>query len=326
MREPFDVATPGLRHRPTILLLGANGQVGWELLRSLRPLGQLVATVRSASNHPALHGCRVVDLSDHQGLRKLLSEVQPKLIVNAAAYTAVDKAETETALATAVNGTAPAILAEEARRLGAALVHYSTDYVFNGSGQSPWSEEDPPDPINHYGRSKLAGEEAIRASGAVHLILRTSWVYGSHGHNFVKTMLRLGAERQELKVVDDQVGAPTSAHVVADVTGQILAQGRGDLVGLLARQGGIVHVCCESETSWHGLAEEIFRRARALRFPLSIRRVLPIPSTDYPTPAKRPRNSRLNCTRLRERFALEPPPWQAALGDVLASLSGGHSA
>lgn len=291
---------------PRILLTGANGQVGWELQRSLASLGEVVAVHRQG-----------LDLSDADQIRKIVQDVRPGVIVNAAAYTAVDKAEEEEALAMAVNGTAPGVFAEQARAIGAALIHYSTDYVFDGSGDTPWTEQDPAGPLNVYGKSKLAGEQAVAAAGAPHLILRTSWVYGLHGNNFVKTMLRLGAERKDLSIVDDQIGAPTSARVIADVTAQIIAQAKGDAVGYLTGQGGLYHLTCRGATSWYGFAEEIFRLARARGLPLALETVNAIPSSAYPVPATRPLNSRLNCEKLREYFALQPPTWQYALQQSL---------
>lgn len=307
--------------QPRILLTGANGQVGWELLRRLQPLGEIVATVHSPTPDSQALGLRSLDLGDIDAIRAAVREVRPRLIVNAAAYTAVDKAESEIERAMAINAVAPGILADEARRLGAAIVHYSTDYVFDGSGDSPWREDSPTGPLNSYGRSKLAGEEAIRASGAAHLVLRTCWVYGIHGKNFVKTMLRLGSTKDELRIVSDQIGAPTSARVIADTTSQIVTQGIHDLPAFFADRGGIVNLACAGETNWHGFAEEIFRQARALSIPLAIRRVIPVVSSDYPTPAVRPKNSRLDLTLLRERFVLAPPDWRTALADAFPLLA-----
>lgn len=257
----------------------------------------------------------------------MVRRVAPQLIVNAAAYTAVDRAEKEHDLAMAVNAAAPAILAEEAERIGAGIVHYSTDYVFDGSGTRPWREEDTTGPLNAYGHSKLAGEEAIRASGAAHLILRTSWVYAARGSNFVRTMLRLGQERPELRVVADQHGAPTAARVIADMTGQILAQAGGEFAKFLAERGGTTHLCCRGETTWHGLATAIFEFARKHGISLAVQNVEPIRTEEYPTPARRPANSRLDCGRLRERFGLTAPAWQEALSlCVQEMVSSGDSA
>ena len=309
----------------TILLLGAGGQVGWELLPRLRALGEVVATVRSPTSVPELKACRTLDITDAAEVRAVVREVRPDAIVNAAAWTAVDKAESEPAAADEANATAPRVLAEEAQRLGSVLVHYSTDYVFDGSGERPWNEDDPTGPLNVYGRTKLAGEEAIRASGVPHLILRTSWVYGAHGNNFVKTMLRLGKQREELRVVCDQIGAPTSARVIANVTARLLATADGDLSKRIRNFGGTYHLACTGETSWHGFAEEIFRLATEHKTPLVVQRVTPIPARDYPVPAARPLNSRLDCRRIAERFGVTMPTWQAALGeafpDILTAMS-----
>jgi dTDP-4-dehydrorhamnose reductase len=298
--------------RPRILLVGATGQVGYELLRTLQPLCEVIATGRPRDSRP-LPSLVPLDLSDPDAVRETVRRVAPQLIVSAAAYTAVDRAEQEHDLAMAVNAAAPAILAEEARRAGAAIVHFSTDYVFDGSGTRPWREEDPTGPLNAYGRSKLAGEEAIRASGVAHLILRTSWVYAARGRNFVRTMLRLGQERPELRVVADQHGAPTSARMIADVTGQVLAQAGGDFTGFLSERGGTVHLCCQGETTWHGFASATFELWRERGLPLAVQKVVPIHTEEYPTPARRPTNSRLDCGRLRERFGLSPPGWREAL-------------
>lgn len=299
-----------------ILLLGPHGQVGWELRRALQGLGKVIALGRAVSpTNPV-----AVDLADSDSIRQAVRHVNPDLIVNAAAYTAVDKCEEETELAMAVNGTAPGILAEEAKRIDCGLVHYSTDYVFDGSGTRPWCEDDTPAPINAYGQSKLAGEEAIRAVGVSHLLFRVSWVHGVQGANFVKTMLRLAAERRELSVVNDQVGAPTSARVIADITAQVLAQTHRDPVGEWKERGGTIHLTCQGETNWHAYACEIFRQARERGLSLAIQRVQAIPSSQYPVPATRPLNSRMSCQRLAERFGLTPPTWQTALSHVMEEL------
>lgn len=307
---PADLLADAAPRRPRILLIGVNGQVGYELARSLAPLGELITAGRSG-------GMLSLDLSRLDQIRNVVRQVQPALIVNAAAYTAVDKAESERELAMAINGTAPGVLAEEAGRTSAALVHYSTDYVFNGSGDTPWCEEDPTGPLNHYGMTKLAGEQAIRAADCAHLILRVSWVYGLHGANFVKTMLRLGGQRRELSIVNDQIGAPTSARVIADVTAQILAQARGDWHSFFRQQGGAVHLACQGTTSWHGFAARIFALARQQGTSLAVTSLKPIATSEYPTPARRPLNSRMNCSRLRQRFGLEAPSWETALEQSL---------
>jgi len=309
------------RCRPTILFVGLTGQVGWELARSLQPLGDVVRAGRSQAP-------LVLDLERPEQIRDVVRHVQPQLIVNAAAYTAVDKAETERERALAANGVAPGVLAEEARRVQAALVHYSTDYDIDGSGETPWCEDDPTGPLNHYGATKLAGEQAIRAADVPHLILRTSWVYGLHGANFAKTMLRLGGQRSELSIVDDQIGAPTSARAIADVTAQILAQGLRDWCGFLQQYGGVVHLACQGSTSWHGFARQIFDLARQAGFPLAVSTLKPIPTRDYPTPARRPLNSRMNCSRLWDRFRLQAPAWETALEQSLplpASVAAAES-
>jgi dTDP-4-dehydrorhamnose reductase len=272
-----------------ILLTGRDGQVGWELQKTLAPLGELTAL-----------GLAELDLSDAGRLRDAVREANPDVIVNAAAYTAVDKAESERDVAFAVNATAPGILAEEAKRNGALLVHYSTDYVFDGTKPAPYVEEDEPNPLNVYGASKLAGDRAIAASGCRHLILRTSWVYGPRGSNFYLTMLRLARERPELRVVDDQVGAPTSSLAIARATAQLL---RRDALGLY-------HMCAAGVTTWCGFARAILARA-GVATP-----VVAIGTEDYPMPAKRPLNSRLDCSRLHAAFGVALAPWEEQLSEV----------
>lgn len=285
--------------RPRILLTGANGQVGWELRRTLSSLGEVVALDSKAMN-----------LADAAAVRQKVREIAPAIIVNPAAHTAVDKAETEQELAHAVNAGAPGVLAEEAARLDALLVHYSTDYVFNGSGTTPWRENDACDPLNMYGASKLAGERAIQASGCRHLIFRTSWVYGARGSNFLLTMRRLMRERPELKIVGDQIGAPTWCRDLAEATALVLSQLSSPSSGF--DKWGVYHMTNAGETSWHGFAEaiEALDTSDAPRPPA---RLYPIPSSDYPTPAKRPLNSRLNNDRLEQTFGLRLQDWQAAL-------------
>jgi dTDP-4-dehydrorhamnose reductase len=314
MTPPSPPVSPKAAER-RILLTGPTGQVGHELAQRLRSLGQVIAAGRTPGA-----GVPALDLAQPDSIVGVVRAVRPHLIVNAAAYTAVDRAETQADLAMAANGAAPGILAEEARRLGAGLVHYSTDYVFDGSGTRPWREDDPTGPLNAYGRSKLAGETAIQAAGVAHLILRTSWVHGVHGGNFVKTMLRLAGERSSLKVVDDQFGAPTSAAVVADVTVQILAQATTDLAAFLRERGGLLHVACAGETSWHAFAREIFQQASRRGALSRVPEVLPISSAEYPAAARRPANSRLDCTRLAERFGIRPPHWKAALEETLEGV------
>ncbi|MHB1214946.1 MAG: dTDP-4-dehydrorhamnose reductase [Thiobacillus sp.] len=283
-----------------ILLTGANGQVGWELQRSLSSLGTVVAL-----------DSKIMNLADAEAVRQKVREIAPSIIVNPAAYTAVDQAEREAELAHAVNAVAPGVLAEEAGTLGALLVHYSTDYVFNGSGATPWREDDACDPLNVYGATKLAGERAIQATGCRHLIFRTSWVYGARGSNFLLTMRRLMRERLELKIVADQIGAPTWCRDLAEATALVLSQVGSPMSGpAQADPWGIYHMTNAGETSWHGFAEAI----QALDAPGETpARLLPIPSSDYPTPAQRPLNSRLNNDRLERTFGLRLQDWRAAL-------------
>jgi dTDP-4-dehydrorhamnose reductase len=289
----------------TILLTGKDGQVGWELQGTLAPLGRVVACGRAE-----------LDLASPDSIRARLREVKPDIIVNAAAYTAVDKAESEPALAMAVNGTAPGILAEESRRLGALLAHYSTDYVFDGEKTEPYVETDPPNPINAYGRSKLAGEQAIAAAGCTHLIFRTSWVYGARGRNFLLTILRLARERDELRIVEDQVGAPTSAPAIARATAQVIRQAR-------SRNGsdtafGVYHMSAAGRTAWYGFAQAILNRAGDM---LDARpSLVPIPSSAYPTPAPRPKNSMLCCEKLMAEFGVGLAPWEQGLEETMAEL------
>lgn len=305
--------TPRDREIPTLLVTGSNGQVGFELRRSLAPLGRVVALDRA--------GC---DLSDLDQLRRVVREVRPDVILNAAAYTAVDRAEAENERDTAflINGKAVGVLAEEARAHGSLLVHYSTDYVFDGTKvDAYYMESDPTGPLSVYGRSKLAGEQAIAAVDAPALILRTCWVAGAHGANFARTMLRLGAERDSLRVVADQFGAPTTAALIADVTAQVV--GRYWLAGNRAAfPAGLYHLAASGETTWHGYATEVIRYAAAHGFPLKAdpARIAPIPATDYPLPAPRPANSRLDTGKLRRTFGIHLPDWQQGLHLLLDQL------
>ena len=292
-----------------ILLLGKNGQVGWELQRSLAPLGELISLDRHAVD--GLCG----DLSDFDALRATIRQVNPDIIVNAAAYTAVDKAESETDLADRVNGQASQILGEEVAALNAWLIHYSTDYVFSGQGSTPWLETDAVAPVNHYGASKLVGEQAIIASGCKHLIFRTCWIYGTRGNNFAKTMLRLARDRETLRVINDQIGAPTGADLVADVTALAIQQvlQRPELAGLY-------HLAASGEVSWHGYASHVIAFARANGEDLAVTAIDPIETTAYPTPARRPLNSRLNTQKLCDNFSLHLPDWQSGVTRMLREV------
>lgn len=279
----------------TILLFGADGQVGKELRRTLLPHGRLRAITREQ-----------VDLTDADAIRRCIMSHEPKIIVNAAAYTAVDRAESEPDLAWAINATAPRIIAECAKASGALLVHYSTDYVFEGVGNRPYEPQDATNPRNAYGITKREGEQGIIRSGCEHLIFRTSWVYSCNGHNFVKTMLTLGQQRSELRVVSDQVGAPTSAELIADVTALAIA-------GYRQRQliSGLYHLTAAGAVSWHGFARFIFEHANAYGFPLQldIARLQGISTPEYPTPASRPANSRMSCTTLETALKIRMPDW-----------------
>lgn len=294
-----------------ILLLGSNGQVGWELQRSLAPLGEVVALQREAAANPqGLCG----SLEDAEALVRSVRALRPTVIVNAAAYTAVDKAETDADRAKAVNATAPGLLAREAAALGSWLVHYSTDYVFDGSGDQPWHEDDDTAPLSVYGRTKREGEQAIRDSGCQHLILRTSWVYAARGGNFAKTMLRLAAEREELKVIADQIGAPTGADLLADVTALVLHR-----LQMRPELAGTYHCAAAGQTSWHGYARHVIEWARrhGQAVKVAADAVRPIPTAGYPTPAQRPLNSRLDTCKLRHAFGLHLPPWQQGVERML---------
>ena len=303
-----------------ILLLGKDGQVGWELQRALAPLGELVALGRrpprrTGPGTPAGAGDGLLaDLADAGALAGTVRAVAPDIIVNAAAYTAVDRAESEPALAAAINAVAPGVLADEAARLGALLVHYSTDYVFDGSGVRPWAEGDATGPVSVYGRTKLEGEQAIAAAGGRHLIFRTSWVYAARGGNFAKTMLRLAGERDSLQVIDDQIGAPTGADLIADITAHAVTQAcRSPALT------GLYHLAAAGETSWHAYAQFVVERARAAGLPLKASAVdiAAVPSSAYPTAARRPLNSRLDTSRLRQAFGLTLPPWQSGVARMI---------
>jgi dTDP-4-dehydrorhamnose reductase len=287
-----------------ILLLGGNGQVGHELRRSLAPLGELTVTTRSGEL-PEGGACETLDVYAPETFAPLFDRIAPDVVVNATAHTAVDRAEDEPELAFRANAEAPAELARLCAARGAAFVHYSTDYVFDGTASSPYREEDPTAPLGVYGASKLAGEQGIQASGARHLILRTAWVYATRGSNFLRTMLRVGAERDELRVVADQHGCPTPAWLIADVTAQILGQG--------IRQSGVRHLVARGDTTWHGFAEAIFDEAQARGLIVRRPRVVPITTADYPTRARRPAYSVMDGALLCAEYGVSLPDWRDAL-------------
>ena len=291
-----------------VLILGAHGQLGRELAESFTARGEVLALDRARA-----------DFTQPELLRTAIRAARPDIILNAAAYTAVDRAQSQPEIARAVNAAAPRVLAEEAARCGALLVHYSTDYVFDGAKAGPWVETDPPRPLNVYGATKLEGEQAIRETGGRFLIFRTSWVYGPRGSNFLLTMLRLGKERELLKVVDDQTGAPTAAYALARATRTVVDQ----LLAPGAAEGasGIYHMSCGGSVSWCGFARAIFARAGE-RAGLRVKKVEPIPSREYPTPAERPRNSVLSNAKLESRFGVRLPAWETALDQVIAALPG----
>jgi dTDP-4-dehydrorhamnose reductase len=291
-----------------ILLLGGNGQVGRELRRSLAPLGELIVATRDGVAADV-----AVDFDAPAMLATMVREAGADVVVNAAAYTAVDKAEADADAAFRINAEAPAAIAAACAATDALLVHYSTDYVFDGSAVRPYREDDATVPLGVYGASKLAGEQAIRASGARHAILRTAWVYASHGRNFLLTMLRLAAERDELRVVADQIGTPTSAAWIADATAELLRHGVAD--------AGTWHLVASGRTSWHGFAEAIVEDAHALGLLARMPTVTPIATTDFPTPTRRPANSVLDITRLRSDFGIVPPDWRDGVRAVLRDMA-----
>lgn len=293
-----------------LVVLGCNGMVGFELCRSLLPLGEVIALDRSRA-----------DLSTPASLTEAVVSLAPDVIVNAAAYTEVDRAETDGGTADRINGEAVGRLATLAARCGALLIHYSTDYVFDGTGDTPWNEDDATSPVNAYGRSKLLGEQALAASSADWLCIRTSWVVASRGKNFVRTILRLAGEREELRIIDDQHGAPTSARNLADVTAQVIA------VALRERREGrftsaMLHYASAGTTTWHGVAVEAvaIARATAPTREYRVQRILPIATSEYPTPARRPANSRLSTQRIRERFGISPVDWRVALKHCIEEM------
>ncbi len=294
---------------PSILLTGKDGQVGFELQRALAPLGEVIAVDRAEC-----------DLADAAAIRDLMRRVRPQIVVNPAAYTAVDKAESERDVAMAINAAAPGVLGEEAARIGAWVVHYSTDYVFDGAQSEPYRETDTPNPLNVYGASKLAGEHALEASGARYIILRTSWVVGANGSNFVKTILRLAAECESLSVVDDQFGAPTSAALLADVTAQLI--GRAGREGVDDFPFGLYHLTASGETTWHDYACHVVNSARRAGRPLKLQTsdIRAVSTGEYSLPAARPANSRLSTEKFREAFDLHLPDWRSGLDHILMQI------
>jgi len=289
-----------------LLVFGRSGQLGWELRHKLSCLGE-IKTVGSSE----------VDFANPDAMVHAIRAFAPSIIVNAAAYTAVDKAESEPEAAWAINATAPGVLAEESKRIGSLLIHYSTDYVFDGSKDGLYVESDATNPLNEYGKSKLGGEKAIAAVGGNYLIFRTSWVYGARGSNFLLTMLRLAREKPELRIVNDQTGAPTSSECIAQTTAHILAQvlSREGLQG----RGGLYHLTCAGATTWFGFAEEFLRKSFE-ESGATLPELIPIPTSEFPRPAKRPSNSRLSCARLEEAFGVKMPAWQTSLSLVLETL------
>ena len=290
-----------------ILLLGKNGQVGWELQRSLAPLGEVLALDRNSTSHCG-------DLSNLEGLAETVRVFRPQVVVNAAAYTAVDKAESDPNTAHVVNAMAPEVLSRACAAMDALLVHYSTDYVFDGSGRTPWIESDATGPLNVYGRSKLAGEQGIAKQGARHVIFRTSWVYGTEGGNFPKTMLRLAQEREKMIVINDQIGAPTDATLVADITALSLQHSNA--------LSGIYHLAAAGETTWHAYASYVLKTAKQLKPDLAykVKEVAAVPTSEFPTPAQRPLNSRLNCSKLQQALQCQLPDWQKGVETMLSKI------
>ncbi len=304
-----------MNNGPT-LLLGAHGQVGREALPLLRGLGEVVSLTRAE-----------LDLTDGAAVRAAVRELQPRWIVNAAAYTAVDKAESESRTAYALNGDVPGILGEEAARIGSAVIHFSTDYVFSGEGSRPWREEDATGPLSVYGASKLAGERALAESGAAHVIFRTSWVFGARGENFLRRILQLALERDELKIVEDQVGSPTWSRTLARLVEHTIRRAEaaagtsgGGPDEALRPMGGIYHASSAGYASWFGFATEFVRIAREAMPEKTLAKLVPIPSSAYPTAAVRPKNSRLNCEKLAGRLDFEMPEWQSATKQVMAEV------
>ena len=299
-----------------ILLLGKNGQVGWELQRALQPLGEVLALGRETDQVSGLSG----DVGNFDAIKQTVSQFKPNVVVNATAYTAVDQAESERDQADLINHLAVKHLAEQCVHHDALLVHYSTDYVFDGQGQTPWTEHDETAPVNAYGKTKRDGEVALAHSGARFINFRTCWVYGTHGHNFIKTMLKLAQSKESLTIIDDQRGVPTGAALIADVTAQVI---RYYVLQDQAKQSslhGHYHLAPQGETSWYDYAQLIFAYARQQGQPLMLKNASPIKTSDYPTPAQRPLNSRLNTKKLRSTFHLHLPNWQVGVEHVLGEL------
>jgi dTDP-4-dehydrorhamnose reductase len=297
-----------------ILLFGMDGQVGWELQRSLAPLGELISLDFTSQD---LCG----DFSNLEGITRTVQTVKPDVIVNAAAHTAVDKAESEPELAHTINARAPAVLAQEAKRSGAWLIHYSTDYVFDGSGDKPWRETDPAGPLSVYGKTKYEGEEAIRAAACKHLIFRTSWVYAARGANFAKTMLKLAQERDALNVINDQIGAPTGADLLADITAHAIRTVFQHPEKAF-EYSGLYHLVASGETSWHGYANFVidFARRAGIDIRVLAEEISPVPSSAFPSPAARPKNSRLDSSKLQSTFDFQLPPWQNGVSRMLSEI------
>lgn len=293
-----------------ILLFGGNGQVGWELQRSLIPLGELIALNSASENYCG-------DLTNLKDIKQTIRKIVPDIIVNAAAYTAVDKAENEPELAQILNAEAPGVLAQEAKQINARLIHYSTDYVFNGAGDQPYLETHPAEPLNVYGKTKLEGEKNIQTSGCSHLIFRTSWVYATYGNNFIKTMLRLAQHRDKLTIVNDQIGSPTGAELIADVTAHALLTLKHN-----PEVSGLYHLVAKGNTSWYDFAKFILEHAEHANISLKVKSIAlqPIKSSDFPLPAKRPLNSRLNICKLQKTFNLILPEWQAGVSRTLTEI------
>lgn len=298
-----------------ILLLGKNGQVGWELQRALQPLGDVTALDRSF-NAAGLCG----DIANLAAVQQLFTQLKPDVVVNATAYTAVDKAESEQAQADEINHLAVAHLAQQCEQYQSLLIHYSTDYVFNGEGDQPWVEDDVTQPINHYGQTKRDGEIALENSQVRFINFRTCWVYGTHGHNFIKTMLKLGNMKDELSIIQDQVGVPTGAALIADVTAQALRYYSLQASELQQQLHGHYHLAPAGETTWYDYANYIFAQARQCGVELKLQAVHPITTKAYPTPAKRPLNSRLNTQKLQQAFKLHLPEWQQGVSHVIDEI------